>query len=177
MATAGQTLSADSKRIRIVSGPIKQAWQQLLETGILVQFRILDTYTEPSPDKQNVAVSADLVFTGDDEDTEPSEVAEWGAFGFLYILASLSFHDARPRGYSDKDFLPEDEFTVSDFFECLSYGHDGLHLRADYVHGRCMKTDITVRADGTATLETWGRGQTALRWLDRLQGKKMMGLV
>jgi hypothetical protein len=71
MATAGQTLSADSKRIRIVSDPIKQAWQQLLETGTLVQFRILDTYTEPSPDKQNVAVSADLVFTGDDEDTEP----------------------------------------------------------------------------------------------------------
>ena len=114
---------------------------------------------------------------GDDGDTEHSEVAEWGAFGFLYTLATLSFHDARPRGYSDKDFLPEDEFTVSDFFECLSYGHDGLHLRADYVHGRCMKTDITVRADGTATLETWGRGQTALRWLDRLQGKKLMGLV
>ena len=163
--------------MHIVSDPIQQVGQQLLEIGTLVRFHVLDTCTETSPDEQNVAVRADLIFTGDDGDTEPSEVAEWGAFGFLYTLATLSFHDARPRGYSDKNFLPEDEFTVSDFFECLSYGHDGLHLRADYVHGRCMKTDITVRADGTATLETWGRGQTALRWLDRLQGKKLMGLV
>ena len=155
----------------------KPACQQLLETGTLVAFRILDTHTESAPDGENVVVRADLIFTAEDEDTEPSEVAEWGAFGFLYTLASLSFIDARPRGYSDKDFLPKNEFTVNDFFECLSYRGDGLHLRADYVHGRCMKTDIIVRPNGTATLETWGRGQTALRWLDKLQGKKMMGLV
>jgi hypothetical protein len=153
------------------------AWQQLLETGTLVQFRVLDTHTESAPDKENVAVRAELIFSGDDEESDPADVAEWGALGFLYTLASLSFIDARPRGYSDTDFLPKDEFTVSDFFECLSFGHEGLHLRTDYVHGRCMKTDITVRPDGTVTLETWDRGQTALRWLDRLQGKKMMGLV
>jgi len=155
----------------------KPAWQQLLETGTLVLFRVLDTDTESAPDKENVAVRADLIFTSDEEDTDPADVAEWGAFGFLYTLASLSFTDARPRGYSENEFLPDDQFTVSDFFECLSYRQDGLHLRADYIHGRCMKTDITVRPDGTATLETWGRGQTALRWLDKLQGKKMIGLV
>ena len=120
---------------------------------------------------------ADLIFIGDDEDTEPSESGEWGAFGFLYTLASLSFDDARPRGYSGEDFHSEDSFTVSDFFEGLSYKNGELHLSVDYVRGRCMKTDITVRPDGTATLQTWGRGQTALRWLDKLQGKKMMGLV
>ena len=87
-----------------------------------------------------------------DDDTEPSEVAEWGAFGFLYTVASLSFDDARPRGYSENDFLPKDEFTVGDFFECLSYKSGELHLMADYVRGRCMKTDITVRPDGTTTL-------------------------
>lgn len=155
----------------------KPAWQQLLETGILVQFRILSTHTEPAPDKENIAVRADLIFLGDDEDTEASDVAEWGAFGFLYTLASLSFDDARPRGYSDRDFLSKDNFTVSDFFECLNYKNCELHLSVDYVRGRCVKTDITVRPDGTATLETWGRGQTALRWLDKLQGKKAMGLV
>ena len=153
------------------------AWQQLMETGALVEFRVLDTSTELSSDNENLAVRADLVFTGNDEDTDPAEVAEWGAFGFLYTLASLSFIDARPRGYSEKDFLPKDRFTVGDFFECLSFRQDGLHLRADYVHGRSVKTDITVRPDGTVTLQTWGRGQTALRWLDRLQGKKMIGLV
>jgi len=40
-----------------------------------------------------------------------------------------------------------------------------------------MKTDIAVRKDGQLTLSTWNRGQAALRWLDRLQGKKMLTLV
>jgi hypothetical protein len=160
-----------------MSDSTKPAWQQLMKTGALVEFRILDTSTELSPDKENIAVRADLVFTGDDEDMDPADVVEWGAFGFLFVLASLSFIDARPRGYSEADFVPKDEFTVNDFFECLTYRQDGLHLRADYIHGRSVKTDITVRPDGTVTLETWGRGQTALRWLDRLQGKKIIGLV
>ena len=89
----------------------------------------------------------------------------------------LRFDDARPRGYSENGFLPKDEFTVSDFLECLSYNSGELHLGVEYVRGRCMKTDITVRPDGTATLQTWGRGQTALRWLDKLQGKKKLALV
>lgn len=66
---------------------------------------------------------------------------------------------------------------MSDFFESLSYKNGELHLSVDYVRGRCMKTDITIGPDGTATLETWGRGQTALRWLDKLQGKKKLALV
>lgn len=155
----------------------KQAWQQLLETGTLVRFRVLDTHTELSPDNENIAVRVDILFTGDDDDTDPAEVAEWGALGFLFTLASLSFADARPRGYSEKDYLPDDAFTINDFFECLSFRQDGLHLRADYIQGRCMKTEITVRPDGVVRLDTWGRGQTALRWLDRLQGKSFLGLV
>ena len=80
---------------------IPQAWQQLLKTGSLVLFRVVDTQTELSPDKENVYVRADLVFQGDDEDTDPAEIVEWGAFGFLFILATLSFHDARPRVLDD----------------------------------------------------------------------------
>lgn len=156
------------------------AERQLIHTGALMEFRVTDTQTELSPDKENVSVRADLVFIGvddEDDDTGPADAAEWGAFGFLFILATLSFQDARPRGYSEADFLPEDDFIVSDFFECLSYTQTGLHLRADYIRGRSVKTDIVVRPDGTATLTTWGRGQTALRWLDKLQGKKSIGLV
>ncbi len=156
---------------------IPQAEQQLLETGSIVLFRILDTQTELTPDKENVYVRTDLVFQGDDEEDDPAEIVEWGAFGFLFILAALSFHDARPRGISEMDFLTKDNFTVSDFFECLTYGQNGLHLRADYIRGRCMKTDITIRTDGTVTLTTWGRGQSALRWLDKLQGKTLMDVV
>jgi hypothetical protein len=154
-----------------------QAGQQLLKTGSLVLFRVIDTQTELSPDKENVYVRADLVFQGDDEDTDPAEIVEWGAFGFLFTLATLSFHDARPRGFSEGDFLSKDDFTVDDFFECLTFGQNGLHLRADYIRGRCMKTDMTVRPDGTVTVMTWGRGQSALRWLDKLQGKKLIDVV
>lgn len=155
----------------------QQAGHHLIEAGALVEFRILDTRTSLGLDNETIEVGVDLIMTPDDEDVDPDDVAEWGAFGFLFVIATLSFHDARPRGYSEKDFLPDDEFTVTDFFEGLSYRQDGLHLRLDYVRGRSVKTDITVRSDGTAVLTTWGRGQSALRWLDTLQGKKMMGLV
>jgi hypothetical protein len=151
--------------------------QSLLETGMLVLFRVIDTHTELSPDKENVFVRAELVFKGDDQDTEPAEVVEWSAFGFLFTLAALSFHDARPRGISELDFQPKDEFTVADFFECLSFGETGLHLQTDYVRGRSMKTNVTIRPGGTVTLTTWGRGQSALRWLDQLQGKKRISEV
>ena len=149
----------------------------LLETGTLVLFRLVNTHTELSPDKENVFVRADLVFEGDDEDTDPGEIAEWAAFGFLFALAALSFHEARPRGMSEIDYHPNDEFTVADFFDCLSYKHGELHLVTDYIRGRSMKTDVTIRPDGTVTLTTWGRGQSAFRWLDQLQGKKRIAPV
>ena len=155
----------------------KPATQSLLEIGTLVLFRVIDTHTELSPDKENVFVRADLVFKGDDEDTDPSEIAEWAAFGFLFTLAALSFHDARPRGISERDFQSRDGFTVADFFECLTFGKSGLRLHTDYVRGRSMKTDVTIRPDGTVTLTTWGRGQSALRWLDQLQGKQRITVV
>jgi hypothetical protein len=155
----------------------KPAAQGLLETGTLVLFRVVDTHTELSPDKENVFVRADLVFEDDDEDTDSGEIVEWAAFGFLFTLAVLSFHDARPRGISGLDYQPKDAFTVADFFDCLSFKHGELRLKTDYIHGRSMKTDVTIRPDGSVTLTTWGRGQSALRWLDRLQGKKRLAVV
>ena len=160
-----------------MSEPRKPAAQSLLETGTLVLFRVVDTHAELSPDKENVYVRADLVFEGDDEETEPWEIVEWAAFGFLFTLAVLSFHDARPRGMSEVDFEPNDQFTVADFFENLTFGESGLHLHTDYMRGRSMKTDVTIRPDGTVTLTTWGRGESALRWLDQLQGKTRIAAV
>jgi hypothetical protein len=40
----------------------KYAAQGLLETGTLVRFRVVDTHTERTPDKESVFVRADLVF-------------------------------------------------------------------------------------------------------------------
>ncbi len=155
----------------------KPTAQSLLETGTLVLFRVVDTRTELSPDKENVFVRTDLLFQDDDEETDPGEIVEWAAFGFLFTLAQLSFHDARPRGASELDYRPEDMFEVDDFFECLSFKHGELRLRTDYIRGRSMKTDVTIRPDGSITLTTWGRGQSALRWLDYLQGKKRIAAV
>lgn len=160
-----------------MSGTRKAPELSLLETGTLVLFRVVDAHTELSPDKESIFVRVDLVFEGDDQDIEPAEIVEWSAFGFLFTLAALSFHDARPRGMSELDFQPGDEFTVADFFECLTFGDRGLCLHTDYVRGRSMKTDVTILPDGSVRLTTWGRGQSALRWLDQLQGKKRIAEV
>jgi hypothetical protein len=159
-----------------VNNDERTAGHELLKTGTLVDFEIVDKNTELTPDKENVHVRVDLVFQAD-EDQGPSDVVEWAAHGFLFCLAVLSFADARPRGTSDVDYLPKDNLTIADFIEGLSFGAGGLRFYADYIRGRSIKTDITVRPDGTVTLTTWGRGEAALRWLDRLKGKKLMELV
>jgi hypothetical protein len=52
-----------------------------------------------------------------------------------------------------------------------------LHFDADYIRGRRVKTHIVVRSNGTCTIETVGRGKAALRWLERLRGKKHLQVV
>ncbi len=154
----------------------RTAGLELLKTGTLVDFEVVNKSTELAPDKENVHVRIDLVFQAEDPE-EPSDVVEWAAFGFIFVLTVLSFADARPCGISEVDYSAKDDLTVGDFLEGLSFGPRGLHFRADYIRGRCLKTDITIRPDGTVTLTTWGRGEAALRWLDRLKGKKLMEVV
>jgi hypothetical protein len=155
----------------------QSAEQRLFETGTLVRFRILGTHTEVAPDQENLYVRVELVLEDDKHEVEPEEIVEWGAFGFLYALAALSFHDARPRGTSGQDFEAEDILTVADFIDTLSFSRSGLTVQTDYLRGRSMKTEATVRPDGTVRLTTWGRGKSALHWLDRLQGKKRVQVV
>jgi hypothetical protein len=45
------------------------------------------------------------------------------------------------------------------------------------VRGRCLKTKLIVRADGTFLLETVSRGEAATRWVAKLQGKKTLSAV
>lgn len=150
---------------------------QLLEAGTQVRFEVLTTTVTPGPDGQSLSVRADLALRGDDEEEDPESVVERGAFGFIFVLAVLSFADARPRGQSVRDYEPKDDFGVSDFLGCLWFEGDRLHFFADYVRGRCMKTDIVLRGNGEVTMKTWGRGQEALRWLDRLQGKELLRVL
>jgi len=154
----------------------RSAGYQLLETASLVDFSIGEPIIQACTDGENIFLQVDLMLGGDEEE-EPADIAEWASFGLIFALAVLSFADARPRGLSDRDFVDDDEFTVSDLFECLRFVSGELRFSSDYLRGRCMKTDIAVRKDGQLTLSTRNRGQAALRWLDRLQGKKMLTLV
>lgn len=74
-------------------------------------------------------------------------------------------------------FVENDEWTAVDAFRRIRFVRGELHFSADYVRGRCMKTDLEVRPDGTFTLTTTNRGEAATRWLGRLQGKKPLAAV
>jgi hypothetical protein len=151
------------------------AGYKLLETGVLVAFEITETHFEPSPNGGFARVAVQLGEV--DEDGERSEDHEWGALGFIFCIASLSFHDARPRGVSGMDFADRDELTVADLHDGLRFSKAGLRFSADYIRGRCVKTDITVSPNGSATIETRNRGESAFRWVERLKGKTHLRTV
>jgi hypothetical protein len=154
----------------------RPAGYKLIETGTLVEFEIVDTKVEPAPDGETSFVRIALQLGGL-EGGDGEDQVEWGAFGVIFTLAALSFNDARPRGNSDADFVEKDEFTVADLFDFLSFVRGELRFEADYVRGRCMKTDIVVQSDGQVILQTRARGESALRWVERLQGKKALEVV
>src|ERR1041384_2770068 len=154
----------------------------LIESGALAQFEVTSTHVEPSPDGETLCVRIEMQLGGPGEDDGEDEVdgereAEWAAFGFMYVLALLSFHDARPRGYSEQDYIERDELTVADFLTGLRFVRGELHLDLDYVRGRCVQAAIRVQRDGKVTLETRARGESALHWVERLKGKKPLELV
>jgi len=116
---------------------------KLLETAALVEFAVIESEVRETVSGDSLVTRVELQL-GDEE----SEDVEWGAFGFIFALAVLSFHDARPRGASEMDFDEQDQFTVADLLECLRYEHGELRFSADYIRGRCVKTDVTARPDG-----------------------------
>ena|SRR5437016_3776081 len=156
---------------------------ELLKTGALVSFRIVEEEVLSAPDEAEFGLRLQLKFVPDDGDEERDEddaaedTAEWGAFGFIFVVGVLSFADARPRNASVLDYEEKDEFGLADFIEGLRFVRGELHFDADYIRGRRVKTRVVVRSTGTVTLETIGRGKAALRWLEQLKGKKLMQLV
>jgi hypothetical protein len=156
---------------------------ELIKTGSLVSFRIVEQEVLAAPDEAEFGMRLLLRFVSDegeddqDEDDVAEDTAEWGAFGFMFVLGMLSFAEAKPRNMSSVDYHEKDEFTVADFIEGLRFVRGELHFDADYIRGRRIKTRIAVHANGTIKLETTGRGKAVLRWLERLQGKKLLQLV
>lgn len=107
---------------------------------------------------------------GDPEDDD----VEFAGMGFLYAIGLLSFADARPRGVSDMHFVSTDEWSAADMLRHFRFERGELCFDADYVRGRCVKTQLDVRRDGTFTLQTTNRGEAATRWIGRLHGKKVL---
>lgn len=150
----------------------RAAGVELIKTGTLAEFEVVGTHVEPAPDGETKFVRIEIQLGGAEAGDGEDQV-EWVAFGFMFLLAVMSFHDAGPRGYSEKEFVDEDEFTVGDFTAGLRFVRGELHLEMDYLRGRCMKTHIIVRRDGWVLVETRGRSDVALRWVERIQGKKL----
>ena len=153
------------------------AGYRLIESGVGVLFRVREEQIQTGPDEAEFQVRLELEFEPDDADVDVEDIVEISAFGFMFVLAALSFGDARPRESSVIDYQEQDELSVGDFISCLAFRHGALDFNADYIRGRRMKTQITVRPDGTVTLITMGRGKAALRWLDRIQGKRLMSIA
>jgi hypothetical protein len=149
------------------------AGEALLRTGVIVPVRIVEEAVMAGADEGEFALRLALSFEDEDSPEEDrADVVEWGALGFLFVIGVLSFADARPRGYSEREYVERDEFGVADFLAGLKFRHGEIQLDTDYVRGRRMKTRVMIRPDGTGTLETIGRGKAALRWIARLKGEK-----
>jgi len=83
------------------------------------------------------------------------------SFALIYVLALLSFADARTRGISGQWYEDEDQLTAPDLLRHLSLQHGKLHFYVDYLRGQCVKTTVEVSSDGRIRLDTVNRGQAA----------------
>jgi len=159
----------------------RSAGDRLLQVGAGVPCRVIGHEVLPALDEAEFGIRLELKLGADGEDgddaDDPEDLVEWAAFGLMFVLGLLAFEDARPREMSTRDYRERDELSVSDFFEGLTFRRGELHFRADYIRGRRVKTEITVRSDGSVTVTTVGRGKAPLHWLDRLKGKKAMHAV
>jgi hypothetical protein len=99
------------------------------------------------------------------------------AFGVLFTLSLLSFASSSPRGISEINFIPGEEWNLDYFMNGLEFKNKCLLFSSDYVSGRLMKTDITFEPGGLVTMITRNRGKSAEKWLLNLQGKKHIQMV
>jgi hypothetical protein len=80
---------------------------QLLRDGTLFEeIEVTETRIEPTVGDEDWHVRIEFRVEKD--------LLETCAFGLVYVLGVLSFHDGRPRGVSGKWFEDDDEFTAAD---------------------------------------------------------------
>ncbi len=124
----------------------------LLEAVVALDLQLVDTKID-SLDGEIVHLKIVL--------QDDPEVLSSCAWSLIYAIGALSFHDARPRGFSDRDFVENDEWTAADMLAGLCYENGRLHFHADYVRGRSVKTTVTIDREGKIVVrdrEPWRGG-------------------
>lgn len=101
---------------------------RLLETGVAVPFRVVKEEVLPAADESEFGMRVTLQLEDpEDPEEDAQDLVEWGAFGFLFLLALLSFADARPRGFSESEYSETDELRLADFIGELTFRRGTLH--------------------------------------------------
>jgi hypothetical protein len=144
----------------------------LVRSGTCVELHTAEPVVTPVPHDTDVCIGerVHVRVEGRIGDEEEDDV-EFAALGIIFTFGALSFADATPRGNSKYDHKHGDQWTAADMLRHMRFVRGELHFYADYVRGRMMKTTVNVRKDGTFVLETVNRGEQALAWIAKLQGK------
>jgi hypothetical protein len=141
--------------------------QKLLEQTVGIEIEVLsNNYQEMPGMDDSVNTHQEIVFQIKEEEPDI-----W-AIGVLYTLSLVSFSYASPRGLSEADFIPDEQWILAHFVAGLEFEGGILRFSSDYVSGRMMKTDIAFEPGGKVTLTTTNRGKGAETWLSLLQGKR-----
>src|SRR5258708_16701548 len=120
---------------------------ELVRSGTLFdEVEILETKIVPTVGEEDWAVTIEFKVEED--------LLESCAFGLIYFLGLLSFHDGRPRGVSGKWFEDDDQFTAADMLQHLRFERGVLSMYVDYLRGPCLKPVVDVWSDGHVRLKT-----------------------
>ncbi|MCK9364565.1 MAG: hypothetical protein M0P74_13325 [Syntrophales bacterium] len=146
---------------------------ELLENTIgIINISILSNELQETPGYEGDRGSFHKIVFQIEED-EP----DISAIGILFSLSLMSFTYAAPRGYSENDFIPDEDWQLGYFIHGLEFEGGNLHFSSDYISGRMMKTAIIYEPGGKVTLTAINRGKSADRWMTHLQGKRHLSLV
>ena len=138
----------------------------------LINIKILSNEFQETPGyKGDTGSYHKIIFRVEEDDPDIC------AIGILFSLSLMSFTYAAPRGYSEKEFIPDEEWNLGYFIQGLAFENGKLLFSSDYVSGRMMKTEIIYESDGKVTLTAINRGKSADRWMTHLQGKRHLSVV
>ena len=127
---------------------------KLLEQTIGIRIKIISNdYREISGYGDQINTHQQIVFQVKEEEPD-----DW-AVGVLFCLSLMSFTYSAPRGMSEIEFVPDEEWNLGYFVQGLRFWLKNFCFTSDYIAGRLMKTDINFEPGGKVTLTTRNRAR------------------